>query len=232
MKSIAIIPARGGSKRIPRKNIRLFHGEPLIAFAIRKALESELFDSVLVSTDDEEIAAIARSFGAEVPFLRSADKASDTATTAEVLEEVLNILAEQGRSYKSACCIYPAVPLLPVERLREGYSQLVSGSFDSVISVCRFSYPVQRSLVVKGDAISFVWPENRSVRSQDLEPHFHDAGQFYWFRTAAFLQNRQLFTENSSFTELQERYVQDIDTPEDWLMAELKYTYLEQHGND
>jgi N-acylneuraminate cytidylyltransferase len=229
MKSLAIIPARGGSKRIPRKNIRLFAGEPIIAFAIRKAIGSGLFDRIIVSTDDEEIAAISRSCGAEVPFLRTEKSASDTATTAEVLEEVLLNLAAQGETFDCACCIYPTVPLLPVSSLAEGCEKLSSGRLDAVISVCRFSHPVQRSLKITGETVSFVWPENRSVRSQDLEPYFHDAGQFYWFRTAAFLREKQLFMEKTGCVELAERYVQDIDNPEDWLLAELKHAYLQQH---
>lgn len=229
MKSLAIIPARGGSKRIPRKNIKLFDGEPIIAFAIRKAIASRLFERIIVSTDDEEIAAISRPLGAEVPFLRTEKSASDTATTAEVLEEVLLNLAAQGETFDYACCIYPTVPLLPVSSLSQAFEKLSSGTLDSVIPVCRFSYPVQRSLKISGEIISFVWPDNRSVRSQDLAPYFHDAGQFYWFRTAAFLREKQLFMEKTGFVELVERYVQDIDNPEDWLLAEMKYAYLKKY---
>jgi len=229
MRSVAIIPARGGSKRIPRKNIRLFNGLPMIAYAIQKALDSGLFDSVLVSTDDEETAAIAKAHGAEVPFLRSAENSSDTATTAEVLTEVLDRLKKSGNAYENACCIYPTAPLLPETALKEGFELLETQQFDTVISACRFSYPVQRSLKAEGDLLRFAWPENRSARSQDLEIHYHDAGQFYWFKTAAFEEKKQLFTDRTGFIELPERYVQDIDNEEDWLLAEIKYAFIQQH---
>jgi len=229
MKAVAIIPARGGSKRIPRKNIRLFNGLPMIAYTIRKALDSGLFDAVIVSTDDEEIATIAKAYGAEVPFLRSAENSSDTATTAAVLTEILGQLKQSGRVFEHACCLYPTAPLLPEPALRSGFELLQTAQFDSVISVCRFSYPIQRSLKAEGNLLTFAWPENRSVRSQDLETHYHDAGQFYWFKTAGFEENKQLFTDKTGFVELQERYVQDIDNEEDWLLAEIKYAFIQQH---
>ncbi|MCR5503697.1 MAG: pseudaminic acid cytidylyltransferase [Lachnospiraceae bacterium] len=227
MSSIAIITARGQSKRIPRKNIHPFAGRPLIAYSIEAAIGSGVFDTILVSTDDEEIAEIAKGLGASVPFLRSAGNSDDHATTNDVLTEVLNTLKAKGEAYETACCIYPTAPFLTGQKLREAYGAfLKEEDADTMISVVRFSYPPQRAYRKSGSAIEFVHPEYALTRSQDLEPLYHDAGQFYLFRTDSFLERRSLFGGRILPFELPESEVQDIDTPEDLKIAEMKYRIL------
>ncbi|WP_439883135.1 pseudaminic acid cytidylyltransferase [Pontibacter sp. MBLB2868] len=226
MKSLAIIPARGGSKRIPRKNIKDFLGKPIIAYTIEAALNSGLFEEVMVSTDDEEIAAMARQYGAVVPFLRSPETSDDFATTAAVLSEVLQKYAAQGRAFDYACCLYPTAPFVTGKMLSEAYGKLMAGDFDTVFPVLRYSYPIWRSLRVEGDRAVLNWPEHLESRSQDLPPAFHDAGQFYWFRVGRFLEKLALFTDRSGAIELSELEVQDIDSETDWKLAELKYKLL------
>ena len=229
MKTIAIIPARGGSKRIPHKNIRDFHGRPVIAYVIETALKCGLFDTVMVSTDDNGIADIARKYGAEVPFMRSDDAASDHATTADVMKEVLETYASEGVHYDIACCMYPTAPLLTRDRLREAMDILTDDSekTDVVLPIVRFSYPPQRAFYLQEDScIRMAQPENRDVRSQDLEPLYHDAGQFYLFRTETFFEDGQFLTGIVRAMELPEMEVQDIDSETDWAMAELKYSWI------
>lgn len=224
MKKIAIIPARGGSKRIPRKNIKEFLGKPIIAYAIETALTSSLFDEVMVSTEDEEIATVARKFGAKVPFLRSRKNADDFATTADVLFEVLDAYRQEGTTFTYACCIYPATPLIKTSKLKEAFSLLVEQDFDTVFPVLQFSFPIQRALrLYESQKVEMFYPEHLNTRSQDLAPAYHDSGQFYWFRIDRFLNFRALLTKNSGVIHLRECEAQDIDTLEDWLMAELKY---------
>lgn len=224
---IAIILARGGSKRIPRKNIRLFRGRPILAWPLRAALQSELFDVVMVSTDDAEIAEIARSMGASVPFMRSSETASDMATTPAALLEVLDTYAAQGARFDLACCLYPTAPFVTAELLRDGYDALVRSAFDVIIPVAPFSYPIWRSLK-RDDAgrIELNWPENLNRRSQDLAPAYHDVGQFYWFRTEALARDRVLMGPNTGSIVLPESQVQDIDNEVDWAIAELKHERL------
>lgn len=224
--NLAIITARGGSKRIPRKNIRSFHGKPIVSYSIEAALASELFDDVMVSTDDEEIARIARNCGASVPFLRSSSTSDDTATTAEVISEVLDSYASLGRRFGYACCIYPTAPFLTGTKLQSAYQLLMHEKCDSVISMVPYSFPVQRSLRKIGNSVDFSCPEYAQTRSQDLEQHYHDAGQFYWFDVEAFLINRRLFMSRTSGYILSETEVQDIDNESDWLIAELKYSLM------
>jgi pseudaminic acid cytidylyltransferase len=226
MKNIAIIPARGGSKRIPRKNIKNFLGKPIIAYSIEAALKSNLFDEVMVSTDDIEIAEIAKSYGAAVPFLRSKQNSDDFAGTADVIIEVLNQLSAIGKKFNNTCCIYPTAPFISTKTLEEAYKLLIEKKFDSVFPVCSFSYPIQRALQINDSKTSMVWPENMSKRSQDLLPMFHDAGQFYWIKTDAFLAENKVITENTGSIILNEMQVQDIDTVTDWELAELKYKIL------
>lgn len=223
MKRLAIIPARGGSKRIPRKNIKDFCGHPIIAYSIAAALDSGLFEEVMVSTDDAEIAETALKFGAKVPFLRSPETADDFATTAAVLEEVLLKYEELGQHFETACCLYPTAPLLKSESLKEAFALLSDKKYDSVFPVLKYSYHIWRSLKMENGNVSMNWPEHVNSRSQDLPPTFHDAGQFYFFRTEALLQQKTLFTDNSGAIELSELEVQDIDTLADWQMAEIKY---------
>lgn len=222
MKRIAIIPARGGSKRIPRKNIKPFQGLPIIAYSIKLALDSDLFDEVMVSTDDHEIAEIARSYGAQVPFIRSPKNSDDFATTADVLIEVLDHYKKEGTDFDIGCCIYPTAPLIKVELLKETFSKLEEG-FDSVFPVLNFSYPIQRCLEFENGKIQMVWPEHLNSRSQDLKERYHDAGQFYWFKVEKFRNSLTLFTDNSGAVPISEMDAQDIDNLSDWKVAELKY---------
>ncbi len=227
MKSLAIIPARGGSKRIPRKNLKLFRGRPIIAFSIEAALNSSLFHTVMVSTDDSEIADIATSLGADVPFLRSAKTADDHATTADVLLEVLNDYETRGQHFNIACNLYPTAPFTTADDLKAGYEALVAGPFDVVIPIVAFSYPILRSLNRSDDGkIVMNWPEHMSSRSQDLPKAYHDAGQWAFFKTAPFMSNQTLLGPNTGSVILPESRVQDIDTQEDWALAELKYQIL------
>ncbi|MBS1645320.1 MAG: pseudaminic acid cytidylyltransferase [Bacteroidetes bacterium] len=226
MKSLAIITARGGSKRIPRKNIKEFLGKPIIQYSIDAALQSGLFDEVMVSTDDEEIAAIAKELGAQVPFLRSTANANDYATTADVLVEVLNQYQEIGKSFDLAVCIYPTAPFVNAEKLQKAQERLIATHADSLIPITKFSFPIWRSFKLDNELIAFNWPENALKRSQDLPSAYHDCGQFYFFRTKEFLQTKSLVGSNTSYIEIPESEVQDIDNEEDWKIAEIKYSFL------
>jgi len=226
MRAIAIIPARGGSKRIPGKNIRPFLGKAIIGYSIETALRSGFFSEVMVSTDSDEIADISRSFGAHVPFLRSPATSGDHAIIAEVLSEVLGEYSRRGEEFEFACCLLPTCPLLGAGDLGTAYEKLRAGGFDCVFPICRFSYPIWRSLKRDGDKVLMNWPENYSKRSQDLPVAFHDCGQFYWFRVDRFRASSRLFTENTGSIELPDSQVQDIDSEEDWRICELKYQFL------
>ncbi len=222
MSKIAIITARGGSKRIPRKNIRDFLGKPIIAYSIETALESGLFDEVMVSTDNSEIAEIAEKYGATVPFIRSSENADDFATTVDVLLEVLKEYENQNREFEYGCCIYPTAPLLTSDKLTKGFDQLKEKGFDTVFPVVEFGYPILRSLKIESGKIEMNWPKHLESRSQDLPSSYHDAGQFYWFRTDKLLKEKKLFTSNSGAVVMLQEEVQDIDTEQDWKLAELK----------
>lgn len=227
MKNICIIPARGGSKRISRKNIKEFLGKPIIAYSIEAALKSGLFDEVMVSTDDEEIAAIARQYGASVPFMRSAETANDYATTADVLLEVIAKYRECGREFDALCCLYATAPFVKAERLRECYN-LMQGDIDSAFTVVEYSYPIQRSLVTDGKLIRLAYPEHKNSRSQDLQKHYHDAGQFYFSTIKNLEENQFLWGEHTAPLILSELEVQDLDTMTDWQLVEMKYKLLHE----
>lgn len=224
MKKLAIIPARGGSKRIPRKNCKDFLGKPIIAYSIEAALQSNLFDEVMVSTDDEEITAIALQYGATVPFMRSTETANDFATTMDVLNEVLTKYKDLGQTFDYVCCIYGTAPLISIDDLARGFELLTTKHYNSVFPVVAFSYPIWRGLKMEQGCISMVWPEHLNSRSQDLQQVYHDAGQWYWFNPQK--TTTTLFTENSSSVILDEFYVQDIDTETDWKLAEMKYKLI------
>jgi N-acylneuraminate cytidylyltransferase len=224
--SIAIIPARMGSKRIPKKNIGLFLDMPILSYAVKSAIDSELFDEVMVSTDSEEIADIAIKYGASVPFFRSRKNSDDYATLAEVLEEVLKAYQNSKQYFNTFTCILPTSVLLQIENLKRAYLLLNQNNFDSVFPVVKFSAPIFRSLKTNGLKIEMNWPEYRNTRSQDLQPAYFDAGQFYVAKIAAFFEKKTLFTDNSGFIVLNEWEAQDIDTIEDWKLAELKYRYI------
>ncbi|MBQ6733410.1 MAG: pseudaminic acid cytidylyltransferase [Lachnospiraceae bacterium] len=228
MHTLAIITARGGSKRIPRKNIRDFCGKPMIAWSVGAALESGVFDTVMVSTDDEEIAEIAKRCGAAVPFLRSADTADDFATTADVMQEVLAQYEAQGERFDLVCCLYPTAPFVKAGVLRDAYERFAKSDADSLIPVVRFSYPVQRAFVEEDGLLVMAHPEYRDTRSQDLTPHFHDAGQFYFFRPESLRKYGSFLQGKILPLELPETKVQDIDTEEDWEIAEMKFRLLRE----
>lgn len=224
-KCLAIITARGGSKRIPRKNIKDFLGCPIIKYSIDAALSSGCFDDVMISTEDREIARIAEKFGAKIPFYRSKKTANDFAGTADVIEEVILEYSKRGMVFDFACCIYPTAPFVTAQKLKSGYELLLETGADSVVPVVRFGSPVQRALKIKDEKLEMIWPENFNKRSQDLIPAYHDAGQFYWFRVKEFLKRKTLLMQYTIAFELPESEVQDIDDREDWKMAEIKYKY-------
>ena len=223
---IAIIPARGGSKRIPKKNIKLFLDKPIIAYSIEAAINSKLFDEVMVSTDDIEIAEIARQYGAHVPFLRSNETSNDTATTTNALIEVLNVYKKRGQLFDYACCIYPTAVFVTAEKLREAFHLLVEKKYLSVFPVMPFGYPIWRSLKIENEKISMNFPEYLNSRSQDLPLAYHDAGQFYFFKPEVLLTEQTLFTSNSGVIVLDEMEGQDVDNLTDWMMAEMKYKIM------
>lgn len=229
MANLAIIPARGGSKRIPSKNIKDFLGKPIIAYSIDTALRSGLFDEVMVSTDDEEIAIVAKRYGALVPFMRTAGTATDFSTTIEVLKEVERAYKEmKNKSFDKICCIYPTAPLMNEKRLREGFRILIEGNFDAVFPIVPFSYPVWRGMEIVDNKTRMVWSKYKNSRSQDLRKVYHDAGQWYWYNPKKI--KNALFTDNTSSIVLKETEVQDIDTVSDWLLAEMKYKLLNETG--
>lgn len=227
MSSIAIITARGGSKRIPKKNIKQFCGKPIIAYSIEAALDSGVFDEVMVSTDSEEIAEVARHYEASVPFLRSEANSNDFATTADVLVEVLEKYRRQGRSFSSFACIYPTAPFLTGRRLAEANALLED--VDAVISVVKYSYPPQRAFVIRNGRLAFQYPQYECVRSQDLEAIYHDCGQFYICDTATFLEAHTLVLPKTLPYIIPDDEVQDIDTLSDWKIAEAKYSVLHEN---
>lgn len=225
MKRLAIIPARGGSKRIPRKNIKDFLGKPIIAYSIEAAIQSGLFDEVMVSTDDIEIANVAKEFGATVPFYRSAINSNDFATTIDVLKEVENKYKNVGQEFDAICCIYATAPLIKVSKLKEGLIKLNEEDLDCVLPIVPFSFPIWRSLKLEGNIVKMNWPEYSQTRSQDLPKSYHDTGQWYWYKPSKVRNN--LLTNNTGYIKLNESEVQDIDNAQDWLMAELKYEKLQ-----
>ena len=223
-RKIAIIPARGGSKRIPRKNIRPFRGRPIIEWSISAALDSRMFDVVMVSTDDPEISDIARSCGAEAPFIRSTENSGDHATTMDVVHEVLTWYETKNDTFDIACCLYPTAPFVQARDLVEGAEYLLASDFDVIMPVAAYQYPIWRSLSrYPTGKIVLNFPENVNVRSQDLTTAYHDAGQWYWFRVDALKRDGVLIGTNSGSIILPGNRVQDIDTEDDWLLAELKH---------
>lgn len=227
-KRVAVITARGGSKRIPKKNIRAFCGKPILLYSIEAALCSGLFDEVMVSTDSEEIAEIARVAGAKVPFMRSAEAANDYASTADVLLEVLADYKKTGQSFDTICCIYPTAPFVTAEKLKQAVLLLEEKDVDSVVPVVRYSFPPQRAFVLRDGFTVMKYPEHAKTRSQDLEPYFHDCGQFYCMQTSRFLEKKQIFTDRMLSIEMPETQVQDIDNESDWELAELKYQRMSE----
>ncbi|MFA9376901.1 MAG: pseudaminic acid cytidylyltransferase [Lachnotalea sp.] len=226
MSNIAIITARGGSKRIPRKNIKEFCGRPIIEYSIKAALDSNIFDEVMVSTDSEEIAEIACAAGAKVPFLRSEKTSDDFATTADVIMEVLQKYKEKGKTFTYACCIYPTAPFVTATKLNDGIKLLKKKSGNMVMPIVMFSFPPQRGMIYGGDGIKHKWPENKNLRSQDLEPIYHDCGQFYCYDVEKFISQKGQFINGIIPMIMPETQVQDIDNMDDWKIAELKYQLM------
>lgn len=227
---LALIPARGGSKRIPQKNIRPFLGKPIIEYAVKTAQISSLFDDVVVSTDCESIAAVARDSGATTPFLRPVHLADDFAGTQAVVEHAVATLAEQGRHYDYVCCIYATNPLLQTESLISGFNLLLEGECDYVVSTVAFDFPIQRALMRDGSRVIPYQPEAMVARSQDLTPMYHDAAQFYWGKSEAFTESRKLWGGKTRAVVLPASHVQDIDTLDDWGVAEIKYQRLQEQS--
>lgn len=227
-KRLAIITARGGSKRIPHKNIREFCGRPIIVYSIEAALNSDVFDEVMVSTDDEKIAEIAKEAGAKVPFFRSAETSNDFATTADVILEVLAEYEKQGQNFDSACCIYPTAPFITSDKLKNAVELLESKAYDSVMPVAEFSFPPLRGMVMDGDKVSYKWEEFSLARSQDLDKIYHDVGQFYVIDIEKFKEAKRLVTQNTGAIVIDELEMQDIDNEVDWKLAELKYQLMQE----
>jgi len=223
MSIVAIIPARGGSKRIPGKNIKHFLGRPMIGYPIRVLHQSGLFDRIIVSTDDEKIRQIALDEGAEVPFLRPAELADDYTGTGAVVNHAIEWLTENGQKPEYVCCVYATTPFLTVDNLKKGWEALSEG-WRLAFSVTSYAFPIQRAIRIRNDGgVEPIFPEHVPKRSQDLEPAYHDAGQFYWGKTEAFLENIPMFSPISAPIILERHFVQDIDDEEDWVLAEQMY---------
>ena len=228
---LAIIPARGGSKRIPRKNIKPFCGKPMIAWSIEAALESGCFDRIIVSTDDDEIAEVARQYGAEVPFLRPLELSDDHTGTIPVIRHAIETINSQGRAVGQACCLYATAPFIQAEDLRRGLEILQGSGGDYAFSVTSYAFPIQRAIRLTPEGrVEMFNPEHFNTRSQDLEEAYHDAGQFYWGLADAWLQGKMIFSPASLPVMLPRHRVQDIDTPEDWVRAEWLFKAIQAQG--
>lgn len=228
---LAIIPARGGSKRIPRKNIKTFHGKPMIAWSIQAALGSGCFDEVWVSTDDAEIAQVAQEYGAKVPFLRPGELSNDFATTADVMQHAVKFFENEHQIRPDyVCCLYATAPFVIQQDLRNGLSLIQAEKVDYVFSATTFPFPIQRAIkLTENGHVEMFSPENFNTRSQDLEEAWHDAGQFYWGTAEAWLKKSVIFSDQSKIVELPRYRVQDIDTADDWTRAELMANLLLEH---
>lgn len=227
-KALAIITARGGSKRIPKKNIKEFCGKPILAYSIQAALDSKLFDEVMVSTDSEEIAEVARKYGAQVPFMRSERSSDDYATTADVLLEVLEEYEKRGKNFEYMTCIYPTAPFVTAQKLSYGMEQLKAENAVMAMPVVAFSYPPQRGYVIQDERLNMKWKENFNKRSQDLEKLYHDCGQFYIYQVDKYKEKKGQIVEGIVPIIVDEMEVQDIDNETDWKLAELKYQFMKK----
>lgn len=230
MESIAIIPARGGSKRIPKKNIKLFCGEPIIKYSIENALSSDAFEEVVVSTDDERIAELAASYGATVPFLREQSLSDDYSTTGQVIFDVIQRLESCGKRYNYCACVYPTAPFMSAKKIKEAMDRLIQSDANEIITVVKYSSPPQRAFYYDNKNIIRKWPQYANSRSQDLEPLYFDAGQFYGYKTSAYLQSKGDILEGIIPYVLLPTEVQDIDNIEDWQLAEMKYQFMNVKG--
>lgn len=230
MSSLAVITARGGSKRIPGKNIRDFCGKPILVYSIEAARESGMFDEIMVSTDSVEIRKLAQQAGASVPFLRSPENSDDFASTVDVLEEVLDAYQDAGKQFEKVCCLYPTAPFVTGDTIRQAMELLKQA--DSVLPIVKFSFPPLRSVILKDGSVTAMWEEYMSWRSQDLPDMYHDCGQFYCFWAEKFRESRSLIMGKTLPVEMSELEVQDIDNEQDWELAELKYRYIMQQRKE
>ena len=228
MSIIAIITARGGSKRIPHKNIKNFMGRPMLAYAIDAASKAEIFDEIMVSTDSENIATVAKQYGAKVPFLRSEKTSGDFATTYDVLEEVLTEYGQRGKVFDSVCCIYPCVPFLKSETLKRAYAKYNESGATGILPVCQYPVPVEWAMKINEGYLEPNDSEALLIRSQDLEPKYYDAGMFYLCNTEVMLKEKSLLSSKTMAMVIDELECQDIDTLNDWNMAEIKYKLLQE----
>jgi N-acylneuraminate cytidylyltransferase len=226
MPNLAIIPARGGSKRIPKKNIKDFIGLPIISYSIKTALSSGIFDEIMVSTDDEEIAQIALDYGAKVPFMRSNKNSSDVSTTYEVIEEVLMQYKQMGLNFSYVCCLYPCAPFITPSLLRDAYWKLQNQLNDLIFVICQYSSPIQRAIRIENNKAKFISPEFSTYRTQDFEKKYFDAGQFYFFKPNEILKYKKVMIENAGFIIVKKNQVEDIDDTEDWIAAETKFKLI------
>ena len=227
--NICVIPARGGSKRIPRKNIKEFNGKPIIAYSIEAALKSNCFSQVIVSTDDDEISEVAKKYGALVPFVRPDELSNDYAGTIPVIKHAIEWMEDNNNYIENVCCLYATAPFIQSKIISKAYQQLKNSNSDCYFSVTSFAFPIQRAIkIVQGDKVDMFYPQHFMDRSQDLEDSYHDAGQFYWGIPQAFLDNEDIFSEKSIPVILTRYLVQDIDTLEDWHRAELMYKALDE----
>lgn len=229
---LAVIPARGGSKRIPRKNIKLFCGKPMITWSIEAALQSGCFDQIVVSTDDAEIAEVARQCGAQVPFMRPVELSDDHTGTTAVIAHAINWFAAQGQTPAQVCCLYATAPFVSIDDLRRGLAVLTETGSDYAFSVTSYAFPIQRAIRINETGrVEMFNSGHFNTRSQDLEEAYHDAGQFYWGRADAWLQGRMIFSPAAAPVMLPRHRVQDIDTPEDWTRAEWMFKALQAQTN-
>ena len=231
-KILAVITARGGSKRIPRKNIKEFCGKPIIAYSIEAAIKSDMFEEVMVSTDDKEIVEVAKAYGASVPFIRSEKTSDDYATTSDVILEVLERYKEMGKTFDYICCVYPTAPFVTAEKLQKAVKLMEENNPVGIIPVIPFSYPPQRCFVIdENNNMQYKYREYVQARSQDLEKQYHDAGQFYVYHTEKYLASKGKIIDGIMPMILSEMEVQDIDNEEDWKLAELKYRLMKEHNS-
>ena len=228
---IAIIPARGSSKRIPQKNIKDFLGKPMLSYAIKACKYAELFSEIMVSTDSNEIAEVALNYGAQVPFMRSQKTADDFATTFDVLEEVIFNYKKKKWEFDYVCCVYPCVPFLLGKTLQDAYHQLIASPHDALQAVCKFPVPIEWAMRIENGILVPNDRKAQSIRSQDLEPQYFDAGMFYMIKNAAFLREKTLTPVKTMAYIMDEQEVQDIDTIDDWKMAEIKYKLIKEFEN-
>lgn len=226
IRNLAVIPARGGSKRIPRKNIKEFCGKPIIAYSIEAAINSNIFDEVIVSTDDVEIANVAKNFGARVPFYRASETSNDFAGITDVLLEVLEKYTEQKVYFDNICLIYATAPFVNAEKVVEAYKILTNNEYNAVLPVIKYSYPIQRALRINGNDLKMINDSYIKSRSQDLEPSYHDSGQFFWIKSEIIQSQKKVFVDKLGAVIINEKDAQDIDTIEDWEIAEFKYRYF------